>query len=103
VAGKNPILKRDDLLLTLSLSALSFSNSYFRAFEVDIFDPQPDCFHQAKPGTVKQAGNQIVGSLESSENGLGFGASENDRKLFRRLRPFNVVDVWQIPFEHVTV
>ena len=90
-------------MVTRSLPPFCLAYRYFAAFKVDVFHSKSYRFHKAQPGAEEQAGNQIVGSLESSQDCLHFATRKNHGNFLGRLGAFNVVYVWQVALEHFPI
>lgn len=72
--------------------AFAIADGYLVVAEVEVFDAQAECFHQAQAAAVEELGHETVVAFELGDDGVSLGAGKNDGELGRAADTFDAGD-----------
>src|SRR5437660_11324498 len=81
-------------------STLSIAHSDASVAEIDVFNSQPDAFHESESAPVKEPCHQPCGSPQVTKQHVYFIAGQHDRQACRLLGSLNVLQPADLLFEH---
>ena len=83
--------------------ALAIANKNLLAREVHILHPEPHPFHDAHPGSIKQAPDQRVHAVEPIENSGDLVVGEHDRQAPRSFGLLDLLEPRQLDTKYLFV
>ena len=72
-------------------------------FGVQVFDTQPQRFHQPQSAAIVEAGDEPEAAVELSEHPSDFGAGEDDWQSLGSMRTYHSSQPWQVDLQHLFI